>query len=136
MVRRRLVEAFAAQRRACDRGLKEVEWLALERVCFARVMPEQQERTPPAEASGRLRVGGWARRAAAQGRAVDARLQRERPHHATIEVAYRCLRRDLHIAGGVLGGGLAYRIYFWALGMVRCGRVPMRTMPLASSAGG
>jgi hypothetical protein len=24
----------------------------------------------------------------------------------------------LHIAGGVLGGGLAYRIYFWALGMV------------------
>jgi hypothetical protein len=38
----------------------------------------------------------------------------------------------LHIAGGVLGGGLAYRIYFWALGMVLllCGG-----LGLASSSG-
>jgi hypothetical protein len=45
------------------------------------------------------------------------RLEHERPRHATIEVAFRWVVRDKQIAGGVLGGGLAYRLFFWVLAM-------------------
>lgn len=42
-------------------------------------------------------------------------LEEKRPRHASIEVGFRWLLRDKEIAGGVLGGGLAYRFFFWAL---------------------
>ena len=44
-------------------------------------------------------------------------LERRRPEHASIEVAFRWLVRDKEIAGGVLGGGLAYRFFFWVLAL-------------------
>ncbi len=47
--------------------------------------------------------------------AVRTRLEEERPRHDSIEVGFRWLARDIKIAGGVLGGGLAYRCFFWAL---------------------
>jgi uncharacterized BrkB/YihY/UPF0761 family membrane protein len=46
-----------------------------------------------------------------------ARLDGERPRHASVEVGFRMLVRDRQIAGGVLGGGLAYRLFFWALAL-------------------
>jgi len=34
-----------------------------------------------------------------------------------IETGFRMLERDARIAGGVLGGGLAYRLFFWTLAL-------------------
>jgi hypothetical protein len=51
--------------------------------------------------------------ARAKGAALVARMESERPAHASIEVVFRWLLRDKEIAGGVLGGGLAYRFFFW-----------------------
>ena len=53
----------------------------------------------------------------ARGQAAYARLEQERPRHLSVEVAFRMLVRDRQIAGGVLGGGLAYRLFFWALAL-------------------
>jgi uncharacterized BrkB/YihY/UPF0761 family membrane protein len=44
-----------------------------------------------------------------------ADLEQRRPDHASIEAGFRWIARDREIAGGVLGGGLAYRFFFWAL---------------------
>jgi uncharacterized BrkB/YihY/UPF0761 family membrane protein len=53
----------------------------------------------------------------ARGMAMFDGLERRRPEHASIEVAFRWLVRDKEIAGGVLGGGLAYRFFFWVLAL-------------------
>ena len=44
-------------------------------------------------------------------------LEEKRPRHASVEVAFRWVLRDKEIAGGVLGGGLAYRLFFWGLAL-------------------
>ena len=43
------------------------------------------------------------------------RAESARPAHASVETCFRWFMRDRQIAGGVLGGGLAYRLFFWAL---------------------
>jgi uncharacterized BrkB/YihY/UPF0761 family membrane protein len=55
--------------------------------------------------------------ARARGLALYEQLERQRPRHASIEVCFRWLVRDKEIAGGVLGGGLAYRFFFWILAL-------------------
>jgi uncharacterized BrkB/YihY/UPF0761 family membrane protein len=45
------------------------------------------------------------------------RLEGQRPEHAWIEAGFRWILRDKEIAGGVLGGGLAYRFFFWFLAL-------------------
>jgi len=52
-----------------------------------------------------------------RGLALRARLEAERPKHASIEVCFSWILRDKEIAGGVLGGGLAYRFFFWVLAL-------------------
>ncbi len=44
-------------------------------------------------------------------------LEEKRPGHASVEVGFRWLVRDKEIAGGVLGGGLAYRFFFWVIAL-------------------
>jgi uncharacterized BrkB/YihY/UPF0761 family membrane protein len=56
-------------------------------------------------------------RARARGVALYEQLERQRPQRASIEVCFRWLVRDKEIAGGVLGGGLAYRFFFWVLAL-------------------
>jgi uncharacterized BrkB/YihY/UPF0761 family membrane protein len=51
----------------------------------------------------------------ARGAELVERLEAKRPEHPSIEVCFRWMLRDREIAGGVLGGGLAYRFFFWAL---------------------
>ena len=51
----------------------------------------------------------------ARGTTTLDSLEEKRPEHASVEVGFRWLVRDKEIAGGVLGGGLAYRFFFWAL---------------------
>jgi uncharacterized BrkB/YihY/UPF0761 family membrane protein len=62
-----------------------------------------------------LRDRGEAARA--RGVALYEQLEQQRPQHASIEVGFCWLLRDKEIAGGVLGGGLAYRFFFWVLAL-------------------
>jgi uncharacterized BrkB/YihY/UPF0761 family membrane protein len=48
---------------------------------------------------------------------LAARLREEQPRRAPVDIAFRLLRRDTHIAGGILGGGMAYRLFFWTLAL-------------------
>ena len=48
---------------------------------------------------------------------LAARLREERPRRAPIDIGFRLLRRDTHVAGGILGGGMAYRLFFWTLAL-------------------
>ncbi len=44
-------------------------------------------------------------------------LEAMRPERIPVEVGFRVLERDVRVAGGVLGGGLAYRLFFWTLAL-------------------
>ena len=55
--------------------------------------------------------------ARARGERLAARLEEEQSKHQSIEIGFRWLLRDKEIAGGVLGGGLAYRFFFWVLAL-------------------
>ena len=58
-----------------------------------------------------------------RGQELYRQLESMRPEHASVEVGFRWIVRDKEIAGGVLGGGLAYRFFFWimALAVVAAG---------------
>lgn len=65
-------------------------------------------------------AGRWRSRALAaraRGEGFLARLEERQSRHASIDVGFRWLLRDKEIAGGVLGGGLAYRFFFWVLAL-------------------
>ena len=60
------------------------------------------------------RRGGTVR---ARAEALLGLLEGARPEHLSIEAGFRWIARDKAIAGGVLGGGLAYRFFFWVLAL-------------------
>ena len=80
----------------------------------AGVAAEANDATPPAESST---VRAWGEALTVRSQRLFARLEAERPKHAAVEVCFRWLLRDRQIAGGVLGGGLAYRFFFWVLAL-------------------
>lgn len=49
--------------------------------------------------------------------AQRSRLQESRAGSPIVEIGFRVLERDVGSAGGVLGGGLAYRLFFWTLAL-------------------
>jgi len=55
-------------------------------------------------------VRGWIRR-------QSNRITAMRSDNRVVETGFRMLERDSRIAGGVLGGGLAYRLFFWSLAL-------------------
>ena len=55
--------------------------------------------------------------ARARGLALRDGLEAQRPAHASIEAVFSWISRDKEVAGGVLGGGLAYRFFFWVLAL-------------------
>jgi hypothetical protein len=69
----------------------------------------------PPQPAGRWRARAQAARARCDG--LFARLEEAQAEHASIDVDFRWLLRDKEIAGGVLGGGLAYRFFFWVLAL-------------------
>jgi uncharacterized BrkB/YihY/UPF0761 family membrane protein len=77
--------------------------------------PQAQERSAEEGPKSSLKVRSEALKT--RGLALYDDLERRRPEHATIEVGFRWLERDKEIAGGVLGGGLAYRFFFWVLAL-------------------
>jgi uncharacterized BrkB/YihY/UPF0761 family membrane protein len=46
-----------------------------------------------------------------------AQLEGQRSDRVSVESGFRWIDRDKEIAGGVLGGGLAYRFFFWILSL-------------------
>lgn len=48
---------------------------------------------------------------------VLRQLEGMRSRSRVVETGFRMLERDARIAGGVLGGGLAYRLFFWSLAL-------------------
>ena len=81
------------------------------------MIPTEPEDGHPADADVHTSMRAKAEALTARGQEYMARLERERPRHASVEVGFRVLVRDRQIAGGVLGGGLAYRLFFWALAL-------------------
>jgi uncharacterized BrkB/YihY/UPF0761 family membrane protein len=80
------------------------------------VTEPQIEPKPPDEAAKQtIKARGEAWRA--RGLAMRDSLESKRPERASVEIAFRWLVRDKEIAGGVLGGGLAYRFFFWVLAL-------------------
>jgi uncharacterized BrkB/YihY/UPF0761 family membrane protein len=73
----------------------------------------EQSPAPQAKPSVRRRVEA----ASVWGQRRYSQLEAMRPERASIETAFRWLVRDKEIAGGVLGGGLAYRFFFWLLAL-------------------
>jgi uncharacterized BrkB/YihY/UPF0761 family membrane protein len=92
-----------------------------------RVSPEGAEflpsiNDPPTEAPSADEppdhtLPGRAERARLRGLELYQQLEAKRPEHASIEIGFRWLIRDKEIAGGVLGGGLAYRFFFWIMAL-------------------
>jgi uncharacterized BrkB/YihY/UPF0761 family membrane protein len=72
---------------------------------------------PPPVPGARRSLRTRAEALTARGQAAMSRIEQERPSHASIEVAFRALIRDKQVAGSVLGGGLAYRLFFWTLAL-------------------
>jgi uncharacterized BrkB/YihY/UPF0761 family membrane protein len=77
----------------------------------ADIEPTPSENAPKSAAKARAAA------VRARGRALQGALEQRRPRYAAVEIAFRWLRRDKEIAGGVLGGGLAYRFFFWGLAL-------------------
>jgi uncharacterized BrkB/YihY/UPF0761 family membrane protein len=72
---------------------------------------------PPARVAGPEPPLGRVQSARLLADRLRANLEAQRPQHASVEVLFRWLLRDQEIAGGVLGGGLAYRFFFWMLAL-------------------
>jgi len=79
--------------------------------------PTDDALPPDADAPAARSLRNRAEALTARGRAALERLERERPRRASVEVGFQWLLRDRRIAGGVLGGGLAYRLFFWVLAL-------------------
>lgn len=78
------------------------------------------ERPPPSEPERPGFTQVWRQRSEAAtlwGQQQLERLEQQRPEHASVEAGFRWIIRDKEIAGGVLGGGLAYRFFFWLLAL-------------------
>jgi membrane protein len=58
-----------------------------------------------------------AQAARTRGIALRGNLEAQRGQHDSVETAFCWIQRDKDIAGGVLGGGLAYRFFFWVLAL-------------------
>ncbi len=85
--------------------------------------PAAPDGAPPPVPGGGRSLRSRAEALTVRGQAAMSRIERERPSHASVEVAFRVLVRDKLVAGSVLGGGLAYRLFFWtlALTLLVCG---------------
>jgi len=81
------------------------------------MLPSDDIPPPPPAAPGKPSMRARAEALTARGQALLERLEGERPRHASIEIGFRSVVRDKQIAGGVLGGGMAYRLFFWTLAL-------------------
>jgi uncharacterized BrkB/YihY/UPF0761 family membrane protein len=71
------------------------------------------ETDAPTAASGRKRRRTEALQARA--RRVTERAQEERGRHGSLDAVFEIVDRDAEVAGGIIAGALAYRLFIWLL---------------------
>lgn len=72
-----------------------------------------QEQAEEQSRFGRTRVWAAARRADAER--LAERAQEERGRHRSLDAVYEMVDRDGEVAGGIIAGALAYRLFIWLL---------------------
>jgi membrane protein len=68
-----------------------------------------------AKPAGRSNVARWAGTIDARRRRLAGRAQAERRRHRSIDLAFGMVDRDGDVAGGIIAGALAYRLFIWLL---------------------
>src|SRR3954447_11776051 len=68
---------------------------------------------PAPEKTARRRV--WAEVAQARARQVAERATLERRRHSSVDSVFEMVDRDGEVAGGIIAGALAYRLFIWLL---------------------
>lgn len=71
------------------------------------------EPEPPPPAPGRVARASQA--VQARSAALAERAETERRQHATVDLGFDVVRHDSQVAGGILAGALAYRLFIWLL---------------------
>jgi uncharacterized BrkB/YihY/UPF0761 family membrane protein len=79
--------------------------------------PEPKYPPPSTVPTRRERLRARADQARDWAETNQQRIEAMRPEHATVEIGFRMIDHDIRIAGGVLGGGLAYRLFFFGLAL-------------------
>jgi len=67
----------------------------------------------PDSRGGRLRA--WNAAMQERGHRYADQAQAERAHHASVDAAFEMVDRDAEVAGGIIAGALAYRLFIWLL---------------------
>jgi uncharacterized BrkB/YihY/UPF0761 family membrane protein len=70
-------------------------------------LPERRSPT------GRTRV--WVAAMQERSRRYAVLAQEERSHHSSVDAAFEMVDRDAEVAGGIIAGALAYRLFIWLL---------------------
>ena len=89
---------------------------------------------PPTGETHTGRAERWKLRyeaARARADALEKRAQEERSHHASVDATFQMVDRDGEVAGGIIAGALAYRLFIWLLpfALVLVGGLGLRRMP-------
>ncbi len=79
-----------------------------------REEPESPEPSS-AERSRRERARLFAAGIQARREALEARAQRERGHHGSVDAVFEMVDRDSEFGGGIIAGALAFRLFIWLL---------------------
>jgi uncharacterized BrkB/YihY/UPF0761 family membrane protein len=77
--------------------------------------PTQPQPEPPVDEESPGRVARVKARAEEAKRAGLERLERERARRTSVQIAMDTYNRDRRFAGGLLAGGLAFRLFLWLL---------------------
>jgi uncharacterized BrkB/YihY/UPF0761 family membrane protein len=83
----------------------------------------------PRSRAGRTRL--WVAAMQERGRRASERAEAERSRHASVDAVFEMVDRDDEVAGGIIAGALAYRLFIWLLPL---GLVAVAGLGLASDA--
>jgi uncharacterized BrkB/YihY/UPF0761 family membrane protein len=61
------------------------------------------------------RTQTWAARVREDGQRLADRAQVERERHGSVDAVFEMAERDSEVAGGIIAGALAYRLFIWLL---------------------
>lgn len=61
------------------------------------------------------RTKAWAARMKADSERLAERAQAERGRHRSVDAVFEMVERDSEVAGGIIAGALAYRLFIWLL---------------------
>jgi len=69
----------------------------------------------PAEKQSPSRRRAWVAAAQARGQQAARRAELERSRHRSLDALFEMVDRDSDVAGGIIAGALAYRLFIWLL---------------------